>query len=182
MGSSISCRLQASRSITRAGRRKPGKKHTPINCTTRGWRRVLTNWTSSANCASASIRSAPLDCCRARRMVLAAHTVPATTTSSTLPYAPAPIARPVSCTSRRTHEVASSRSRSEDIVQVCIPLTIHHLLLSTMVRSFPCSRGHDLPTQNRAEIEWPRNRKGAWLEKPAYSALIAPALRVDCTK
>ena len=57
--------------------------------------------------------------------------MPATTTSSILPYAPAPIARPVSCTSRRTHEVTSSRSRSEDMVEVfqsCFSVYLDELL------------------------------------------------------
>ena len=48
-GSSISWRLVSSRSITSAGSREPGKKHTPRNWTMCGWRRVLISWHSCTN-------------------------------------------------------------------------------------------------------------------------------------
>ena len=45
----MSWRLVNSRSITSAGSREPGKKHTPRNWTMCGWRRVLISWHSCTN-------------------------------------------------------------------------------------------------------------------------------------
>ena len=108
------------------GSHEPGKKATPRNGTTFGWRTVLISWHSLTNSATAlgsSLGELSSPSCRKAKSVLAAAPT-GKATSSTLPYAPPPILVPVSWTSERTNGLSSgwSRRKSSSIIAIVVRL------------------------------------------------------------